>query len=523
MRTPTPVTSRITRILGLVGLVGPLGCADGENATRGDTGASATTSASGGTDTVDPTSGQTSGDPSATDGTSTDSGSASGSSGATATTGATSGATSGGGTTGVTTGATTGGTAGTTGVSGGTTGSTGAVSSGSTGGGTSGTSGTTGGVTTNGSTGGVITTGGSTGGACGGGGGVVTDSFIWIANSSEGTVSKIDTRDLVEEGRYLARPDGAGSPSRTSVSLEGDVAVLSRLGGVAKFFADEADCLDTNGTPGIQTSAGGGQWLAWDEEECRAWYTSMNYTNMRAVAWTSGTLNEQTCVQEDQKVWVAGNTAAAGSTVVHRLNGDDGTIEDTVALPTLELPLGHGAYGAAVDGNNDLWIVQIYQNELVRVAYDDLAVDKWDEPNHAYGITMGPNGRVFLCNRHIDRFDPIAQTWTSQLVEDWQGFYGHSGGCMIDADGILWKGIDEMLYAVDSDTLQVVDMIVMPEGMQWGVAVDYDGFIWTVPKGGTTAYRVDPMTHEIETVGGLVGAYTYSDMTGFLLQSVVPQ
>ncbi len=358
------------------------------------------------------------------------------------------------------------------------------------------------------------------GGACGAGGDAF-ESYIWIANSSQGTVSKIDTRDLVEEGRYLARPDGAGSPSRTSVSLTADVVVASRQGGVTKIFADPADCQDTNGTPGIQTSGGGGQWLPWDEEECRAWHTPFTSRSMRAIAWTSGVPNENTCEWEDQKVWVSENAEAAGSTVVHRLNGDDGTIEDTVPLPSLALPLGMGAYGAAVDSNNDLWIVQIYAEKLVRIAFDDLSVDMWDQPNHMYGMTVGSDGRIYGCNRHIDRFDPLTQTFTSALVEDWQGFYGHAGGCMMDGNGVLWNSIDEMVYAIDSETLQVVDTIALPEGMQWGVAVDYDGFIWTIPRNGTTAYRIDPVTHDIATVGGLVGAYTYSDMTGFLLQSVV--
>jgi streptogramin lyase len=355
-----------------------------------------------------------------------------------------------------------------------------------------------------------------------GGQGDVSDSYIWIANSDQGTVSKIDTRRLVEVGRYQARPDGAGSPSRTSVSLSADVVVLSRTGGATKIYADASKCQESNGTPGIQTSAGNGQWLPWDEEECRAWHTPFAYTNMRAVAWTSGIYDEDTCTHDDQKVWVAGNTSDPGSTTVHRLNGDDGSVEETVPLPTLELPLGHGAYGAAVDGNNDLWIVQIYENKLVHVAYDDLSVEMFDEPNHAYGMTIAPDGRVYACNRHIDRFDPMTDTWDSALVEDWQGYYGHAGGCMIDGQGILWKTIDEMLYGVDGETLQVVDMVALPEGMQWGVAVDVDGYIWTIPRSGTTAYRVDPDTHAIESVGGLVGAYTYSDMTGFLLQSVAP-
>ena len=61
----------------------------------------------------------------------------------------------------------------------------------------------------------------------GGSGPLGAVGYIWIANSAEGTVSKIRTETMVEEGRYLTRPDGAGDPSRTSVSLRGNVAVAN--------------------------------------------------------------------------------------------------------------------------------------------------------------------------------------------------------------------------------------------------------------------------------------------------------
>ena len=56
-------------------------------------------------------------------------------------------------------------------------------------------------------------------------------SFIWIANTGDGTISKIDTRLEVEVARYITSPLGAvaeGDPSRTSVNRHGDAIVLNR-------------------------------------------------------------------------------------------------------------------------------------------------------------------------------------------------------------------------------------------------------------------------------------------------------
>src|SRR5690349_784454 len=67
------------------------------------------------------------------------------------------------------------------------------------------------------------------GGGKGGGGGKTPEfSYIWVANAGQSTISKINTQTMVEEGRYITRPDSNGNPSRTSVNLSGDVAVANR-------------------------------------------------------------------------------------------------------------------------------------------------------------------------------------------------------------------------------------------------------------------------------------------------------
>lgn len=52
------------------------------------------------------------------------------------------------------------------------------------------------------------------------------------------------------------------------------------------------------------------------------------------------------------------------------------------------------------------------------------------------------------------------------------------------------------------------------------MSMDVDGFIWAVPDSSTHAYRVDPDDFTYETVNGLIGASTYSDMTGGAINSV---
>jgi hypothetical protein len=50
------------------------------------------------------------------------------------------------------------------------------------------------------------------------------------------------------------------------------------------------------------------------------------------------------------------------------------------------------------------------------------------------------------------------------------------------------------------------------------VSIDFFGNVWAV--NGSGAHRVDPNTGDVTSYTGLVGAYTYSDMTGHALSVV---
>jgi streptogramin lyase len=365
-------------------------------------------------------------------------------------------------------------------------------------------------------------------------------SYIWIANTHEGTVSKIDTRTLVEEGRYVTRPDGAGSPSRTSVNLAGDVAVLNRSGGVAKILADPEECQDTNGTPGIQTATDA-SFLPWGTEECVEWFVDMDYSSQRALAWTS-----------DGNLWVTGYHEGSTTVDVLLLDGSSGVTMDstTVAVPAIAgFWSTKQSYGGAVDGNDDFWWTDALPEdqghmELVRVRYDDLEVDTWDKPYNTYGMTVDPQGRPWACGGYGERllrFDPDTETWDTTDFSDAPvaAVVAHTG-CMADGEGRLWfaaelAGEGTAVAAIDTETLEALQVFELPDenDLPRGISIDVDGYVWGVSFAfsladvadgkGQNAYRYEADTGDYEVFSELSGAYTYSDMTGAALRGVQPE
>jgi hypothetical protein len=351
--------------------------------------------------------------------------------------------------------------------------------------------------------------------------------YIWIANADQGTVSKINTRTLEEEGRYITRPDGLGNPSRTSVSLSGDVAVANRHGGLVKFYADTSKCVESNGMPGIQTSSGANNVLGWDVEECRAWYVEFATTNQRPVAWTPGTLSKDDCSAEGERVWTvmsatpgfAPGTGGAGGVIATLLDGATGEVVQAVpvdAFPGIQL----GAYGGAVDGEGNLFFTPMgavsFNNQLARIDIDDYAITLWPVPAGVapYGITVDHDGNPWVSSvlgSTAARFDIATEMWEPIMAG------AVSLGGIVEGPGnLMWVAVDGGARSIDMDTLMPGPAFVNGQTVK-GVSIDVDGYLWAVDG---AAHKVDSATGAlIDSYTGLTGPYTYSDMTGHALSN----
>lgn len=357
-------------------------------------------------------------------------------------------------------------------------------------------------------------------GGGGGGMGEVDFSIIWIANSPNGTVSKIDTVSGVEQARYYTGPtNGNDDPSRTSVNLAGDVAVTNRAGGIIKIAAREAQCVDANGNGTIETSTGPEDVLPFGQDECVLWHVPLpnggsNQQGPRPTAWDAGAANNP-CLPEGFRVWVGYYDRPAGLGHFYRIDGIDGTILDEVTTPWEALNTNYGPYGGAVDISGNFWVTGLW-GPLVRIDAVTLDVQQWDFPEGTdpYGMTVDADGHVWTAgwNGHIVHFDPTTETFESFDVAN------RLRGLQIDRNGQLWAAVNNgcgvAQFDVASKTL--VDAQIPLPGCVTpvGVSIDIDGFVWIPDQGANLAFKMNPDTYETTTTTGLIAPYTYSDMTG---------
>jgi cysteine-rich repeat protein len=353
-------------------------------------------------------------------------------------------------------------------------------------------------------------------------------SFIWIANSAQGTVSKIDTKTGVEHGRYYVQ---GGQPSRTSVNLLGDVAVSSRdPGGVTKIAARKEKCIDKNGNGMIETSTGPADILPFGTDECILWTKSIPSTGYgfgpRATAWEPTEPDPVTCQYPPPRLWF-GWMDANYTAHFERVDGETGATLDTVMYPWASG--SYSPYGGAVNANGDFFATGLSGGPVIKIDADTLALTDFGIPPNGckYGMTLDIFGNIWVggCgDSSVYHYDTMAGVWSN---------IGNAGGSrvngiMADKDGNVWgAGSDSCrLVHIDAASRTYINNSIPLPGCSapWGVSIDIDGFVWVVDMNGQ-AYKVDPVNYAtVITVSGLVGPYTYSDMTGAALAAqVVPQ
>ena len=380
---------------------------------------------------------------------------------------------------------------------------------------------------------------------------------VWIANTNEGTVSRLDATSGRELARYASvlpvaglRPfdepcdklGGHGNcPSRTAVSMEGDVFVANRAfagqGSVTKILG--AACPDRNGDGNVRTShdADGDGRIALDDpaeffgslDECLAFTVPVG---------PSGGVLRALAVDPFQppgagSVWAGAYEEQA----IYRVHGVTGEVLSRVPLPL-------HPYGALMAQDGTLWVTSLAGvddaivsvdgvseevSELIPVRNSQSCTDH--RSKGGYGITIDRVGRVWLggwvCEAAL-RYDPANQEWFSVQLPG----LGYTRGVAADAAGYVWAAQShqavspfEMLGRVtrfsaeDGGDRKTYELPGQRETI--GVGVDSAGAIWAVSKDTDTATRIDPSTDQMthHPVGD--GPYTYSDFTGYSLRTFI--
>lgn len=406
--------------------------------------------------------------------------------------------------------------------------------------------------------------------------------FMWIANDSQGWVSKYDTRTGREVGRYFsvipkdcsnsAGPPCAGGqvhaiqanqswhPSRTAIDLYGDMFVANRgigkQGSVTKIANDPSSCIDRNGNGTIETSRdinGDGQisTSAADGEMIIPSDFANPNTYDECVLFTKPVGGPTGDVAGRALAVAAGGEATAGDVWVgiyfeqrmYKLSSANGELQPVAPGGPSYIQLSFGPYGAIVDRLQRLWVVQpgAARFALINTVTGTLVTEAINNTPEcqSYGIGIDGRNRVWVpgwtLGAYACRYDHSTGTWTKF---DFTAARSQTGsafewgrGIAVDAMGrVYMSGYGAnvaQLIRFDAETgaiipfgaAQFIDMSDANTSQSIGVGLDQDGNPW-VNNGSGNASKVDNATGAItRTPQQPAGLYTYSDFTGYQLRN----
>lgn len=356
--------------------------------------------------------------------------------------------------------------------------------------------------------------------------------YLWVANTDENTISKIDTRTNKEVGRYYTCDSstyGSCLPSRTAIDTEGDVWVGNRVGSmdVVKIagVVDTINCKDTNLNGIIDTSRdinGNGQidiyeMFSWGQDEC-----VMNVVNYWGNKNTITYGPRGLTIDADGFLWVG----IYDPPTYYKIDPNGNLMSS--------LTTGGGSYGMVAGKNNVVWSDEPSQpgpirGGLVKINTIDNSYTRYNQDlfgcrdrsiNCFYVIASDSQGNVFLTNWQrgiLQKFDPTTNSITDFPASSGAGSKQTLRGLTVDKNGYAWTTTWTTGYIskIDGNTGQEVcylsGIILLS-----GISIDDVGNVWAIGSGfNNQVYKIDPSNCNLMTsvrVG--LGPYSYSDTTG---------
>jgi len=374
----------------------------------------------------------------------------------------------------------------------------------------------------------------------------IPQAALWIANTDEGTVSRLDPATGRETARYASvdrggLPFGAqNQPSRTALDQQLDAYVANRafgaLASVTKIAGALERCVDRDADGMIETSADLdgdgrislepvlGEFLG-PEDECLLWTSVVGGENAVARALAVGLPGAD---GQPGDVWVG----LFNEEVVVVLSRDRGT-------QIASIPIGLRPYGAVTGTDGRVWLTAgpVDPTFLGAVDPGTYAVGRVPLPIgvQTYGISVDGLGRILVAGatgergprwRGVAAYDPVTERWTrGEALDVSTGGYPVRG-VAASADRV-WLAARTASESSAIFELALRDLslrarhVVSGARDLVGVGVAFDGRVWGIANGSDRAYRLDRTTGDIDAFPVGERPYTYSDFTGFGLNGIL--
>ncbi|TNE49879.1 MAG: hypothetical protein EP343_10110 [Deltaproteobacteria bacterium] len=325
---------------------------------------------------------------------------------------------------------------------------------------------------------------------------VVETPFIYIPSSSLNTITKMDTRNGQILWTFNLAPLGKGSsPSRTTVDADGNVWVGLRNGSYVVAISAEGKYL-------AAVNVGSGPRAVTIDKQGNIW--AGGYNAQSIVKISRQTFKPILTVRNSGICTYGATTDASGN--IWTLNRCKGTVTKITSsgqiVKTVSTP---GCYGIMADRIGYVWVASWERAQVFRINASSYAVQTYNLGAKGRGVAIDSQNRAWVAcshatnnqeTRHVARVDP-----SNGQVSIFRNVGPHTIGVAIDSKGFVWANSYR-------------------EGLAYKLRVSDGTKVAAYPICDTTGTR--PCANSGCTrcsSPAQSGPYTYSDMTGFSIQT----
>lgn len=362
----------------------------------------------------------------------------------------------------------------------------------------------------------------------------VTTSTVWVTNTADGTVSRLDANDAIERSRHFsAEPMGPlAEPTRVAVDWSGDAWVLNRTfggqGSATKIAGELERCVDRDGD-GMITTSSGSDVVPFDRDECVLLHVPLGAP---APEGEDGSVPRAIAIDGDRGLDEAsgGNPwiGLYGEHAAVQLDGLTGEVLRRVELDDV------APYLAAIDSLGIVWMGS-QRGVLVRIdpsfePPDTTRIELDDDCYETYSLAIDGQDRLYLTGFGCDR------VWR---YEPWRGVFqpldvppSPRGAALRHDERVgdsLWVAhTGGMVSEISLETFSVLRTIDLDDEASGllprqtiGAGIDTVGHAWFTsetggPNGGGLATRLDLLALRVDAqveVGR--GPHVQGDLTGW--------
>ncbi|MEJ6950100.1 VWA domain-containing protein [Natronospora cellulosivora (SeqCode)] len=322
-------------------------------------------------------------------------------------------------------------------------------------------------------------------------------TYLWIANSDEPTVSKIDMTTGEELEKFYVGPHAESEANYIAVDKHANSWLINEYDGLLlKIHIDENIREES-----IEQMQDNSDILEWGEDD------RVEVIKDFATDFIPKTL----AVDKNNIIWVG--LTGINSNKIMGFDSAGNVINEGIEISIQ-------AYNSVIDNSNNLWLIEENSNQLVKVNLEEGEYKEYFSNNNLHNIAVDNNNYLWFINESANelyKFDVEEEKFTFLLF-----YNGLFKDIVIDSMNNVWAICESGTILKINENGKVLDTIkINDEIYPESIIIDFDNDFWVIDKTLDSVFRIDSNANIMANIKIGSNPSVWGDMNSYILWNIV--